>query len=122
MYIYIYIYVLYIYIYIMAMVYESKTISSHQNSGRGPSLPRNAQGCIPMNGMARAVDAMKSTPLEHRLQRLRWKKHGISIWKMVENGGKKMNNEETLGNSGNHMIHVDKWCEIMEHDELKWKH
>lgn len=28
----------------------------------------NAQGCIPMSGMAKAVDAMKSTPLEHRLQ------------------------------------------------------
>lgn len=28
----------------------------------------NAQGCIPLSGMGKAVDAMKSTPLEHRLQ------------------------------------------------------
>ncbi len=33
-----------------------------------PSTPRNAQGCIPMSSMAKAVEVMKTTPVDHRLQ------------------------------------------------------
>ena len=123
MYVYIYIYVFTYYIYIYYGY--GLWIQNHQlppEFRQGPVLAKERAGLHPderhgQGGGRHEVHSAGASPAAPSVEKT-W----ISIWKMVENGGKKMNNEETLGNSGNHMIHVDKWCEIMENDELKWKH
>ena len=85
---------------------------------------RNAQGCIPLSGMGKAVDAMKSTPLEHRLQCrgvLTSGKGMDNLWQIVGKCGKHEENDGKM--MGKWWQHEEQWnrTRIIHKHEATWK-